>query len=267
MSIFEFTDFRLYLKAWIALQPRSGRGLLSKWAQELQIHPSLLSQVLKDRRSLSLEIAAELTCLLNLDDDESNYFLDLVLLDKAGNQRLKNQLQNKIEKRKLQAKQISERLKVRAEISDESKSIYYSSWHYTGLRNLVGSGEISRPDQVAKRLHTTPEKANEVLQFLIDSGLLIHDRKGLAVSQKRLHIGKASHHVNKHHQNWRMQGFNRMENKNNNDLFFTFPFSIASEDVEKMRSLLLNIITEVNKVVEQTTPSTVRCLNIDFFEF
>lgn len=50
--IAEFTDFRHYLREYILCQPRKGHGFKLKIADALNVHPTLITQILNDKKIL-----------------------------------------------------------------------------------------------------------------------------------------------------------------------------------------------------------------------
>ena len=83
----------------------------------------------------------------------------------------------------------------------------------------------------------------------------------------RTHVDFRSVQVNRHHQNWRLQGIQRMLTRNERNLFFTFPMNLSESDAEKFKKQILLWISNVHELVAPSPSQVVRCLNIDFFEF
>src|SRR5262245_14806797 len=96
-DVFEFSDYKDYLKAWIHNQPRGGRGARSKLASALKCHTAYVSQVLNQEAHLSLEQAEEFNALAPHPPEQSEYFLLLVQLARAGTPLLKARLRKQIE--------------------------------------------------------------------------------------------------------------------------------------------------------------------------
>ncbi len=57
-----------------------------------------------------------------------------------------------------------------------------------------------------------------------------------------------------------------MEERENHEMFFTFPMSIGAEDFNLIREKLAHMIKEISQICRDTEPQKVACLNIDFFE-
>src|SRR4051794_16485735 len=89
MSIFEFLDYRRFLRRHIDHLPKKGRGEVSRIAQAAGVHPSLLSQVLTGDKNLSLEQAQIIAEYLDLTHQETEYFLLMVQHQRAGTAKLR----------------------------------------------------------------------------------------------------------------------------------------------------------------------------------
>ncbi|RYZ72912.1 MAG: DUF4423 domain-containing protein [Proteobacteria bacterium] len=108
---------------------------------------------------------------------------------------------------------------------------------------------------------------NDVVNFLLEKNLCKIENNKLTYGTFRTHIGKDSPFVVKHHQNWRLKGFQNMELRRDEDLFFTYPMAISREVAEQIRMKLPRIIEDLQATIGPSESETTRCLNIDWFEF
>lgn len=267
MNIFENRDYRQILRLWIEEQPKHGRGILRAWSLELKVHSTLLSQILSGKKELSLEHAEKITHLMHFTESEQEYFLLLLLEARAGTANLKRHFQKKINELAEKSRKISERLKDTKEIPETQKAQFYSSWLYSGVRNLSALENINNSQDLAQRLGLPRELIQEVVDFLIASGLCIIKDGKLSYGPARTHLSPASPFLNNYHQNWRAQAAQKSQLKRDSDLFLTFPMSLSKNDADKLRSMIPDFIEKINKIVGPSPSETVRCLNIDFFEY
>jgi uncharacterized protein (TIGR02147 family) len=267
LSIFEFSNYREYLKTWIDSQGARAYGLKGKIAEALGISSSLLSQILKEEKSLTPDQASDLCDFLALNELEAEYLHLLVEHDRAGNPRYKDKTARKIKLLQQQSQKIGKRVPRTKELTDEQKAIYYSSWLYTGIRNLTAIESLQHADEIATRLHCEPQVVLKILRFLLDSGLCREENGRITYGTASTHIDRESPFVNKHHQNWRFQAIHKMESGREGDVFFTGPMSLSLEAAEEIKRLLPTFIQNVMKISGPSESETVRCLNIDWFEF
>ena len=266
-SIYEFRSYHEYLSGWIAGQPNKGRGLKSQMALKLGVSSTLISFILSGRNPLTLEQASDIADFVGLNESETDYLFLLVEFERAGTHRLKTKLERRMTAAQIQSKKVTKRLKKDVKLSDELKAIYYSSWSYTGIRNLVATGEYKDAASLARRLNTPLSTVNRTLQFLIENRLCIERDGHLATGPTYTHVDSDSPFVNKHRQNWRLRGFTMMEQKNEADLFYVSPMSISIADAEKVRAMILQMIQDVVEVMRPSPSEKVCCLNIDWFEY
>lgn len=264
-SIYEYTDYRVFLETWLSKQ--SGKGLRGKLAKAMGVSSSMLSLILNGSKNLSLEQANECLDFLGLNDREADYFFLLVELGRAGSHKLKLRLKTKISEQQSEAKKISKRLKKDLELNDEQKAIYYSSWVYTGIRNLSALESFHDAHSIASRLQIPLSVVNQTLDFLINHGLCkIQDGK-LTYGPAYTHVGNDSPFVVKHHQNWRIRGFQFMEQNLAENLYYTCPMSLSKDTAEELRKHFVDVIQDVWKRVGPSKSEEVYCLNLDWFKF
>ena len=266
-SIFEFTSYREYLTTWIESQGVRSYGLKGRIAEAVGVSSSLVSQVLKGEKTLTPDQASELSDFIGLTELESEYLHMLVEVDRAGNPRYREKLERKMRVLQEHSRRLGKRVPRSKELTEEQKAIYYSSWLFTGVRNLTAIPGHGSVEALAKHLHVEPAVINRVLRFLIDNGLCKEDGGQITYGPASTHVDKESPFVNKHHQNWRFQAIQQMERKRDDDLFFSSPMSLSREAANEIRTLLPNVVQSVMKISGPSPSETVACLNIDWFEF
>ena len=247
--------------------PKGGRGEYRKVAERLGVSTTMVSQVFNGDKHLSLELASDLTDYLHLNELETDYFFLLVEHARAGSFRLQQKLKKRLENATAEAKKLEVRLKQDAELNDATKAIFYSSWIYTGVRMLTDLSDMNDAQEIADRLNLPRPQVQKVLEFLIKEGLVVQKDGKLKMGPRRTHIGASSALVNKHHQNWRLAGFQKMILTETENMFYTGPMSLSVEVAERVRSELPALIEKIHGWVVPSQAETVRCLNIDWFEF
>jgi uncharacterized protein (TIGR02147 family) len=267
MNIYEFLSYKSYLKAWMKARPKKGHGEGRRIAEALGISTTMISQVLNGDKNFNLELSSDLCDYLGLNEKETDYFFLLVEYERAGTHRLKTKLKNKIETLKASAQVLKDRLEKDKELSDHDKAVFYSSWVYSGIRNLIATDSSATIDSISQRLQIPRNQIQKIFDFLLETGLCELKQNKFSVGAKRTHLGNNSALVTKHHQNWRIQGFNKMIFAEDKNLFYTAPMSLSKEAADKIREELPSFVEKINKLVVNSDSEIVRCLNIDFFEY
>jgi uncharacterized protein (TIGR02147 family) len=266
-SVFDFTDYRIFLRTHLAQLPKKGHGVLSQWAKTLNVSTTLISQILSGGKSLNLEVAMGLAQLLELSPKEVDHFLLLVEFERAGTKTLQIYFKKKIEESQAASRQLKNRIEDVEDLSPEVKAHYYASWVYSAIRNLVAAEPHASLDELAKRLKISRLSALEATEFLQKNGLLVTEKNGWSIGPRSIYLTSDSPLVNKHHQNWRIKSLQTMDAKHEEDLFFTSPMSLSKSVAAQLRKDLVDLIQEARKKAGPSEPETVRCLNIDWFEY
>ncbi len=266
MSIFQFSSYRTYLKDYIAHLPKRGRGELSKIATEINIHPTLLSMVISGDRELTVEQGFDLSKYLQHTDLESEYFLLLVQLDRAGNQRLKTHLKEKIQRIKSEATKISNRFEHDKKLSDEEKTIFYSSWIYSAIRLYCSTSESGKTiNEIIERFQIPRIRVVKVLNFLVTSGLVIQENDRFSLGVSRTFLENNSPHLPRHHMNWRSKAMQKSDHISEDELMFSFPHSVSKENFQQIREILADSLKKISLIVKDSPAEDIGCLNIDLF--
>ncbi len=267
MNLFEFQDYKEFIRSWISAQPKGGHGEYRRLAQALNVSTTMISQVFKSDKHLSMELANETIEYLQLSFEEGDYFLLLVEYARAGSFKLKERLLRQIQKKQELARSIKNLMKNEAELSEKSKSIFYSSWKYSAIRLLVDLENNKTVSEIADGLSLQKNHVQKILEFLIENKLVIKKNNNYMMGPARTHIPSDSPLVFRHHQNWRLRSVEIMTEGRESDLFFTAPMSLSEEVAFTVRQRLPKIIKEITDSVAPSKSETVRCLNIDWFQY
>ena len=266
ISIYQFRNYKDYVNHWVESQPKQGFGEYRRIASALQVSTTMISQVFKGEKHLSLELCSDLCDYLRLDEDEIEYFLLLVDFARAGSYKLQKRFERQVHTRQERAKKLENRVKVK-ELGSEEKSIFYSSWIYQGVRMLTDVSIYNDVDSIAQRLNLPKNQIQKVLNFLIQNRLVLEEESKLRLGDARTHLGSSSPLVSRHHQNWRLQALTKMVQADEDQFFYTGPMTLSAEVATWIRQELPAIVERINSRVIPSASETVRCLNIDWFEY
>ena len=88
-DIYQYTDYKEYFKEVIQKKPKAGRGQYLKLSQYLNVHSTLISQVLGGQKDFSSEQAIKVAKYFALNAQETEYFFTMLNLNKAGSAELR----------------------------------------------------------------------------------------------------------------------------------------------------------------------------------
>lgn len=265
MTVYEFTDYKAFLRDYIRRLPQKGRGQLLKMAQALDVNSTLVSQVLSGPKDFTFEQGHKICVHFGFGELETEYFLGLLSIARSGTQTLKKYHQAKLEKLKSESQQLSKRVKHERVLTDSERAVFYSSWLYSAIRLACSLEEGLTVDDVVRRFSVSRERAIEILKFLTETGLCIHESGRYLMGPQRTYLEHGSPFLVRHHLNWRMKGMSRAEDISEKELMFTGPISISKKDFAALREQLAEQIKRASETVKESNPDDLACLNIDLF--
>lgn len=266
MSIFNYLDYRSYLKDTLKAKPKQGYGELSKWAQSCQIHPTLMSLILKSERDLSTEQAFLLGKHLGLTQLELDFFVTLIQHARAGTHDFREHIAKKLAALKEEAIQVKKRFQNASELTDEAKMIFYSSYIYSAIRLCCDTKkEGLTAEELAEKLNLQRPEVMSKLEFLLQTGLVKENKGYFQMGPSRTIVSRDSVHVVKHHQNWRTQALLKAERLSHEELMFTCPMALSNEDFLKFKQELTDLIQKFSVMLKDSKSENVGCFNVDWF--
>lgn len=262
-TIFTMSDFRAYMEAWARAK---GRGEFRRISVALNMHTTLVSQVLNGKKCLTEEQASKLCDYMRLNPLETDYFLKLVQIERAGTEQLKNIYNRHLKQIRNQANEISNRVPESKELTEQDRAMFYSSWHYSMIRLLTMIKGKQTAEEISVYLELPISRVQEILNFLVTRGLCNFVNGRYVRTEQNTHVEARSALAIRHHQNWRSKSLELHEKMRSDDLAFTAPISIAKKDIPKIRKILLDTISEISNVVEASASEEVLYLGIDWIK-
>lgn len=266
ISIYQFDSYKNYFNAWVTQQPKKGHGEYRRLALALNVSTTMISQIFNSQKDLSLEMACEMTEYLLLNDEESDYFLLLVELSKAGSSKLRSRLQKQIKTRQEKAKKLQNRRDSATVLDDQAKQVFYSNWLYACIRLMSEIPEINNVDQIAQRLSVPKNEVMKVTDFLLKNNLLTQKSGKISRGPATVYLPAADPLVYRLHWNWRQLALQKMTFASENNFFYTSQYCLSEEACELIRKKLPDFIDDIVEIVKPSASETIRCLNIDYFE-
>ena len=174
IRVFDYLNYRDFLRdAYVELKEKQ-RGFSYRWFARRcgMSSPNFLKLVIDDRRNLGPESAGRFAQALDLGQQETDFFLELVAFNQATSAHEKN----------LHYDRIGKYRKHRAVKRLERKAFdYLSHWYYPAIRELVScDGFVDDPAVIARQLRPqlTEAEARRALNDLVRLGVLRRDESG-----------------------------------------------------------------------------------------
>jgi uncharacterized protein (TIGR02147 family) len=262
--LFSFDDYRPLIRAWIQAQPRQGWGQSARLAAAAGINTSLMSHVLVGKRDLTFDQALKIAEFIQLNESETDFFLILVELSRAGTERSIEYWQKRRAVAREKANQVSNLVREEIALSDSTSRIFYSSPIYSAIRVLSSIGAGITDQEVARRCNLPENQAKECIEFLLESRLCVRINGKLQPGPQVTVAAKGTSQYRSHHTNWRLASI-RAVDRDIGGTLITAPLSLSQKDFAAIRDELLVLIKSVSERVRSGTPEIAACLNLDLF--
>src|SRR4051812_288759 len=129
MKVFEFDDYKEYVRSKLRQSPSGGHGQLSRIAELLNIHTSMVSHVFSGTKELSIEQAFGVCRYFGLTELETDYFVALVLSARAGSHEARLKFKKDVDRLKAQAASIKNRVTSERSLTEADNAQFYSHWY------------------------------------------------------------------------------------------------------------------------------------------
>lgn len=173
VSIFDYADYRLFLRDWLQAQKAEGRPVTYETLGEAAGFTSkgFLTQVLQGKTSLPERMIGGIAKALELKKREREYFDLLVRFNQAKRASRRTEFHRRIQ----------EEFKAEAKALALEQFEYYQRWYYSAIRSLLGfhpfQGDFA---DLARQLEPpiTPGQAKRAVRMLEDLGLIGREEDG-----------------------------------------------------------------------------------------
>jgi uncharacterized protein (TIGR02147 family) len=263
MAVYSFKDYKLLMKHLIQVN-KEGRGYQRRMAEAASCQSSLLSQVLGGPLHLTPDQASGLCEFWHFNDDESDYFMNLVYQARAATPRYRKILESKLEEIRRRHREPGNIRKTK-EISAEYQAQYFSTWHFQALHMAAAIPGLDTVDKIASKTGLPIRLVRDVVNKLVDMNLLQETAGKLKVLQNNLHLPRTSPLLSQSHLIWRQVGAMKIQQPGHEDFHYTAVYAISRADFKKIQDLLAEFLHKMEKVVGPSKEEDLYLLAIDSF--
>ncbi len=265
-NVFEYLSYRQYLKDHLESQgPKA--GLKKRAAEYLVVHTTFISQVVLDKADLSLDQGERMNGFLNHSDEEGNFFLDLIIFERASDPKLKKRFENKIKSKHAEHFQISKRLEKTKSLAAADEEKFYSSHIYGLLHVLASIPENRTRETLAAAIGVSSVVANEAINFLIRIGILQMVKNQIMPGEQHIHLSGQSKSIWRYHANWRLATLQHFGFGEESDLHYSLAFSCSKQDATKLKESLMAQLKAMSKTIGTSKEENAYVYCFDFFKW
>lgn len=257
-------DYKSFLKR-VADQQSHVKAIHSKMAEAAGCQKSYLSKVLNGEAHLLPDHAYGIAEYLHMSEPETDYFLELVQLDRAGSPKLRERQKKKLEKLKEQMENLHQRFRSESLSEEEEQKIYYSSWVYSAVHIACGIENLRSAKALAARFHLETKHVEAILADLARMKLVEEAGGSWRRSSKYLHVPFGSPMNSVNHANWSIKALQDIQLEKAESLHYTAVYSLEKKDAEQIKLMLIQAIERSREVVKPSRDEELVCLRVDLF--
>ena len=265
MSIFDFESYKKYIHVWIKSQPKLGHGQMRKIAEALGLHTTMVSQIFRGDKHLSIEHAQELASYLGLRAIESDYLILLVQIERAGTKKLRDYYRLKLTQLKDEATNLGRRLSFDRKLTESEQAEFYSSWIMSATRLLTEIPEFGSARALSEALQIDITKMAKVVDVLLNLGLIVERDGRLRLGPAHTYVPRESTWAARHHVNWRLKAIERVDSISTAETMFTSPLNLSNEDFGKVQKMVVQFIEDVRAIASPSPAEKTAVLLLDWF--
>lgn len=265
MSVILFDNYREVIHQKIK-ENSNVKGYKSKLAEALKIQSSYLSRVIAGTSDLTMEQAASLCDIWLLDKTESEYFLTLVNLERAGSEVLRSRLLQMLDSiRKSNDGMPKVELKG-VEMDFANAYDYFSFWLLPTIRSALEVEELRDIPALAKRLGQAPEVIENGLNKLASMNLVRKSTTGWEVVEGTF-LARNTRLHGSYHSAIRNKAAEVMLAGDTDGRYFTAVFCLKQKDYLQVKEKIYNLVKDVESLAGAPGNEEVVAFTLDFFRF
>ncbi len=264
MDVFAFTDYKILIKKVISDNEQT-RGYQSKLAAAAGCQKTYLSQVLHSEVQLTPDHAANLCGFWHLNEIESQYFLDLVNLQRSGSPELRRILQQRLDKLRQQGQQLTQNIQKPSLDKHEAQTRYYGVWYMAAIHVLASIPQFQSAPAIATHLRLTLPLVEHALAELSELSLVTFESGRWRATGRDLHLPNESLMTPIHHLSWRQRSLMRIQEGHSDGIHYTALHALSRHDARVLHSMIRDCIMQTRKVVAPSPEEVMVCFTCDYF--
>lgn len=264
ISIYNYNNYRDFLKG-IIKGNHEVRGFQAQMAKAAPCQSSYLSQVLHSNIQLTPEQALGISLFLNMDENEKEYFVLLVQLDRSGSAPYKSWINAKLKAAKEKGKDIAERVPSQTISNTANHLTYYTAWYWSAIHMILGVPKYQTVTAIAQRFALPESFIEQSLQQLKTFRLVTQKGHRWERLVNHLHLPKGSPLAGVQHNTWRMKAANNALLGNPEAFHYSAVYTMSVKDYESIKMRLQDFIVEVRQKVDLSPEEEVAFIGLDCF--
>lgn len=271
MKIYQFTDYRLYLREWLRQKKKSSAGITFYYlAENIQVQKSTFSKILNGKGSFSSDQVYLLSKQVCNTSEEQEYFSLLVELEQTSLHHRKKSLESKIQEIQKERYTTSNVLKLRDLNfeSDDFQNEYFNN-PFTALVHvfLTIPKYQNNIKLISEDLNLDANEFQRVLELLVKLKLAVKvDSNSYKAQHEIIQIKDKGSRVRTNQLLIHSIALNRLATLNLNQRYgLCVSFSADVKTIESSRQILIQAVQKIADLTLHSKSENVYQLMIDFF--
>jgi uncharacterized protein (TIGR02147 family) len=265
MDVFKIVSYRDIIKEKVK-ENGFHRGYQRQLAEAGQCNPSYLSQVINSHVHLTTDQAAGFCDSWGFTEDETDYFIGLVLFERSNSNPFKKSTLIKLTKLREKYLKISERFEDAEKLrANEHLMEYFNIWYFSAINTLLTIPEFDSVAKIACHLGLKEDLVQKCVDKLIEMGFASKDGENLKALPFHLYLTEDAPMRIAYHANWRQQANRRMQMMEKQGIHYTAVASLSKDDFEILQTKIYDLIKQSRDTVSKSKEEMIACLICDFF--
>lgn len=261
MDIFEYSDYRNYINRQLETEDKAGSR--TRLAKAAGCNPSWMTRALAGDVQLTPDQTFGIAQYFRLNDEETDYLLLLVELERAASAGLKKRIENKLKALSKKGRTLASSVRTDSEVVEVDRTMYYSSWIYSAVHVACMIRGCSLEDLEAA-FHLPFEVLQRTLEELKKMGL-VQDKSGeWFATNKSVHLDSLHPMANVTHASWRNFIIQKLQERRG-DLHYSAIHCLSKKDIEKIQKKLKAMILECRNVIEESKSEKLAVFCLDWY--
>lgn len=264
MNIFEFDDYKEVFREKLKTMPKRGHGQLLRIAKLLGVHTTLLTHIFKGKSNLHPEQALQICGHLGFTTLETDYFMVLVQIARAGDKPCKDYYRAQQETLRKRSLDLKARFEPKKILDEKDQAQFYSEWTYSAVNLLTAIEGFQTPYAIAERLGLRVQEVTRILDFLTMLGLCVREGSDFRIGDAQTFLGRDSALLRRHLLNWRARVSEKIYDTNDDDIMYSQPVVVSKKDFAVIHSKILKFLQDFRETAEPSACEELCCLNLDW---
>jgi uncharacterized protein (TIGR02147 family) len=246
-------------------ETRRPRGAVKSLSEKLRCHPTFVAQVLSGRNNFSLEQGLNICDHFGFSDEETNYFLNLILRDRSGTQRLRDHFQRRLDDQLEQRMDLKTKLRTDADAVSQYEVEYFGNWMYQAVHALTQI-KLQSAASLSKTLMLPVGEIDNILNRLEEMNLVKQEKSTWVSKKNFIHLPKTARTIRLLHASWRTKTLADLQSKSIDEgTHYSGVITATESDFHKARALLVDALGKIRKIVEFSESERGYVLAIDCY--